>query len=122
MASGVAANGMFWCAASPAITSTCSRRPPSNAAHGSLSSSHLRRTALGEFGELQPEQLADQHVLRGEVAVERADANAGAPRDVLHLGLLTVLGERLASGIEDALAVAERVGAHRGGHLALIVA
>ena len=82
----------------------------------------LAAHVLREFGQLQAEQLADERVLRREVAVERADAEAGASCDVIHLRLLTELRERLASGIEDALAVPERVGAHRGGHVWVIVA
>ena len=50
------------------------------------------------------DQLADQRVLRREVAVDGADADAGPARDVVHLRVLAVLRERLARGVEDPLA------------------
>ena len=48
---------------------------------------------------------------RREVAVERADAELGAPRDVVERGVGAVLGERVASSGEELLVVAARVGA-----------
>ena len=50
---------------------------------------------------------------RGEVPVQRADADAGAAGDVLERGRAVGLGERLACGGDQLLVVAQRVGALR---------
>jgi len=54
-----------------------------------------------------------QVVARGEVAVQRADADAGAARDVLQRRAGVVLGERLAGGGDQRVVIATRVGALR---------
>ena len=51
-----------------------------------------------------------QRLLRREVAVDGADADAGVGGDVVHLRLRAFAGEQLAAGGQDPLAVAARVG------------
>ena len=66
---------------------------------------------LSEPRQLAPEQLAHQHVLGGEVAVDGAHADSGAAGDVVHLGVQAVLRESLPPRLDDALAIATRVAA-----------
>jgi hypothetical protein len=56
------------------------------------------------------DQGLDQVVAGGEVAVERADAHAGAAGDVVERRLGAPLGEGLVSGFEQAGPVAQGVG------------
>src|SRR3954452_21975891 len=64
---------------------------------------------------LGDDERAHERVLRREVAVDGPDADAGAARDVLHLRVEPVLGEAVAGGGDDLVAVALRVGAERAG-------
>ena len=57
------------------------------------------------------EQRVDELLLVGEAAVDRADADARAAGDLVERDRQPVLGERLARGREDALAVALGVAA-----------
>src|SRR3954447_13939854 len=64
----------------------------------------------------------DQSLPVREVAVERADPDARAARDLLERRRLTTLGERVARGREHLLVVAQRIralgaGEERGGGL-----
>ncbi len=61
--------------------------------------------------ELALDHRHHQRVLGREVAIERADTQAGARGDVIHLGLDALLGERLGGSGEDARPVAGLVGA-----------
>ena len=63
--------------------------------------------------ELLADERLDQRVLRREVAVHRADPDLRAARDVVHLHAGAVLGARDPRRLQDALAVAPRVGAER---------
>ena len=64
--------------------------------------------ALGHHG-------AEEVVLVGEGAVERADADSGALGQLGHRGVQPALGEELAGGGQDARAVALGVGAAGAG-------
>src|SRR3954465_12239332 len=57
----------------------------------------------------------EQRLAVGEVAVQRADPDAGAARDLLQRRRLAALGEGLARGGEHLLVVAPGVGALRAG-------
>jgi len=60
--------------------------------------------------ELLGDERLDQRVLRREVAVDGADADAGDTRHVVDLHMRALLRAHLAGGHEDALAVAPRIG------------
>ena len=79
----------------------------------------LRGDQLAHEGDRAVEALLDERLgerlLRREVAVDGADADAGAARDVLHLRLGAVLGERCARGLQHLRAVADRVSAETSG-------
>ena len=69
------------------------------------------RRRVADLGHLVDVERLEQRLARGEVAVERADADARAARDLLQRGALAALGEGLARGREHLLVVAARVGA-----------
>ena len=68
---------------------------------------------LGEALEMLGRECVDERLLRGEVAVDGADADARPPRDVLDLRLQPALGERGRRRGDDLLAVATGVCAQR---------
>ena len=78
----------------------------------------LRRRAADLLDLLEVEGL-QQRLPVGEVAVERADPDAGAARDLLERRRLAALGERLARGREHLLVVAPRVRALGAGEQGL---
>src|SRR4051812_7899498 len=93
----------------------------------------LKRFASGVDGRLHlvAHEGPDEVLLGGEVAVQRADTNAGAASDVGHLHLAAVIGERLSRRGEDPLAIAASVralgprlvrGGGGGSHLRLMLA
>ena len=59
------------------------------------------------------EDGVDQSVLGREAPVERAHADAGPARDLLDAGIEAELGERLAGGDEDPVAILTRIAAQR---------
>jgi hypothetical protein len=64
----------------------------------------VRRLLHGE-----PDQLVDQRVLAGELAVDGADAHAGPGRDLLHARVGARFTEHLTGRVDDAVVVADRV-------------
>src|SRR5207244_13246253 len=65
---------------------------------------------LAEALEALEGERFDQLVLRREVPVHGADAHAGPPRDLLHLGVKPVARHALARRLDHALAVSTSVG------------
>ena len=76
-------------------------------ASGSASASATMRVDLVED---VLEDRADERLLGGEAAIQRALADAGAAGDLLHAHVEPRLGERGARGVQDARAVAGGVG------------
>ncbi len=59
--------------------------------------------------EGQPQQLIDQGVFAGEVAVDGADAHAGPRGDLLHAGVGARLAQHVARGGQDGVIVPDGV-------------
>ncbi len=81
-------------------------------AHESLPAVGLGGGGLGDRDELADAPLEDgldECVARREVPVERAGADARAPRDLLERGLDAPLGEHLAGRGDEQLVIAPRV-------------
>ena len=55
----------------------------------------------------EPQQLIDEGVLAGELAVDGADAHAGPGGDLLHAGAGAGFAEHLTRGVDDAVVVAD---------------
>src|SRR6185437_10498566 len=56
---------------------------------------------------------AHQRLAAGEMAVQGADADAGAARNVLQRHVFALLGEGFGSGKKELVAIALRIGAQR---------
>ena len=69
--------------------------------------------ALAEDVDLVAVHRLDERLARGEVPVQRADADAGVAGDVLEGDLGAAGGEGGGGGVDQELAVAHRVGAER---------
>ena len=63
----------------------------------------------GVLGHPVREGRGDQVLAGGEAAEQRRDPDAGAAGDLVQRGVQALLGEDLAGGVDDALAVALRV-------------
>ena len=81
---------------------------------GRIVGDELLGQAIQPFGLDRDERL-DQHVTRGEVPIQRADADAGTAGDLVERGVDAVLLERLVGDLEQSLAIALRVGTERPG-------
>jgi hypothetical protein len=72
----------------------------------------------GRLADAQPQELAGQLVLVGEVPVGGGDVDARVPRDVVERGVEPAGGEDLRGGVDDPLAVTRSFIARRGsGHM-----
>ncbi len=67
----------------------------------------------GEETELLTQELHQQRLFCREVAIDRADTDAGLSGDVVDLRVRPVLGENATRAFEDPLAIATGVGAQR---------
>ena len=95
-------------------------------AHEPVPGVHVAEALVGERHELRDlvlEQRVDELLLVGEAAIDGADAYARAPGDLVERDGQAFLGERVARGFDDALAVALGIapqgpvgGGGRGGH------
>ena len=92
-------------------TSAFARIAAARAAKPSSCSASASSSVGREPLELPAHERRHQRGLGREVAVQRADAEAGGPGDIVHLRLRPAGAEHLAGGLEDALPVAARVGA-----------
>ncbi len=70
-----------------------------------------RLDRVGETLEVLLGERLDQRLLRREMAIDGADADARAAGDVLDLRLQADLGEGGGGGGDDLLAIAARIGA-----------
>ena len=68
---------------------------------------------VAQPGELVAVRRVDQRLAGGEVAVQRADADAGLLRDRFERDVRTVLGQHADGDLEQPFPVALRVGAQR---------
>ncbi len=68
-----------------------------------------RERDLGEVGEVGIEDLFDQVLTRGEMAVEGADSDARRGRDRAHIGAEAMGDEDRLGGGDDLVAVAEGI-------------
>ena len=66
---------------------------------------------LGELLEALADHRGQQRLLRGKVAIDGADADAGVGGDLVHLHVRALAGEQLAARGHDPLAVAAGIGA-----------
>ena len=78
--------------------------------HSSPCSASAASIVVGDALEVPIGEGDDERLLRREVAIQRADADAGAARDVLDLGVEPALGECRGRGRDDLLAIAAGVG------------
>ena len=85
-----------------------STKPSQGSSTSSASRAASARPSKRSLGE-----RLEQVLLGREVAVDGADADPGGAGDLVDLRVEAVLGELLARGVEDLLAVAPRVGALR---------
>ena len=65
----------------------------------------------GKLFHLAAKHGLDEGVAGGKVAVESSGADLGAAGDVIQGGLCPMLGEGFAGNLQDALAIALRIGA-----------
>jgi len=72
-----------------------------------------RRWRGAQFDDFLPVDLLDEGFARLEVAIQRADCDAGSAGDVLDVGIGLSAEKRLPCRGEQGVAVALRVGAYR---------
>ena len=103
----------YWTAAS--LAAVCRVTTQESLDHGERLAVLLERLAcsVGEQPELLADELDQQCLFGGEVAVDGADTDAGVPGDIVDLRVRAGLREHDPRALEDPLAIAAGVGAQR---------